>query len=302
MLVVALSLTAGVSSAQAEILPENLTPPSVTAVTPQLGVPEVTSNGTWEASPAPTFTYAWQRCNTNGLECSTISGATTEKYTPVTADIGHTLISVVTAKNKWGSNTAYSKPTNPLSVTQYWYVGGSKLAFGTPTNVTLKGSGTFTLKWKLNGATFQVDCSTLAADEAKIENVNGSANTLSEYTLFLNGCSTPKLKSGAPTCTVPQIVMATRAVTGESLGKSAVKFSPATGSGAFTVQLNGECAGGHGTTYEFSGGFNGISNSATSSLELTEKTSELTIGGNSATLAGTMSIETTGGKTVAVQP
>ena len=53
--------------------------------------------GTWSASAAGTFTYAWLRCNANGRLCTTITGATSPAYTLTADDSGHTIVATVTA-------------------------------------------------------------------------------------------------------------------------------------------------------------------------------------------------------------
>jgi hypothetical protein len=85
--------------------------PVVSPSTPTKGVPVTTTNGTWTGSPAPTFTYRWKRCNAAGAECFTISGATSSTYTPVEADVGHPLVSVVTGRNGTGVEIVNSNPT-----------------------------------------------------------------------------------------------------------------------------------------------------------------------------------------------
>jgi hypothetical protein len=54
------------------------------------------SSGGWSPSPA-SFSYAWQRCNSNGRVCSPIPGASASTYVATPADAGHTLAVVVTA-------------------------------------------------------------------------------------------------------------------------------------------------------------------------------------------------------------
>jgi hypothetical protein len=65
------------------------------------------SNGTWTNSPT-SFKFQWERCNTSGAECSSISGATSSSRTETTEDSGHTLRIEVTATNAVGSGTATS--------------------------------------------------------------------------------------------------------------------------------------------------------------------------------------------------
>jgi hypothetical protein len=59
--------------------------------------------GTWTATPAST-TYQWERCNANGRICAAIAGATSASYTATSADAGHELVALVTARA--GTTTA----------------------------------------------------------------------------------------------------------------------------------------------------------------------------------------------------
>jgi hypothetical protein len=103
-------------------LPENTAVPVVSPATPDQAVPESTTNGTWTHEPT-SYTYQWERCNATGGECKEIAGATSSTYTPVEADVEHTLVVKVTAKNSEGSNTASSKVTNKVKpigeITEY---------------------------------------------------------------------------------------------------------------------------------------------------------------------------------------
>lgn len=69
-----------------------------------------TSNGLWANNPT-SFSYRWQRCDSAGNNCATISGATSSQYRLVQADVGRTVRSLVTARNADGSSTANSKPS-----------------------------------------------------------------------------------------------------------------------------------------------------------------------------------------------
>ena len=55
-----------------------------------------------------TFAYQWQRCDSKGHRCSSLSGAVLPVYTVVSADLGYALRSQVTATNVAGSATATS--------------------------------------------------------------------------------------------------------------------------------------------------------------------------------------------------
>ena len=74
---------------------------------PIVGEVLTSTNGTWTNSPSG-YTYAWDDCNSSGLSCSAIGGATAGTYTIVSGDVGHTIASFVTATNGSGSTTQES--------------------------------------------------------------------------------------------------------------------------------------------------------------------------------------------------
>ncbi|HEX5448766.1 MAG TPA: hypothetical protein VFW85_01760 [Gaiellaceae bacterium] len=71
------------------------TQPVVTGTT-KVGTKLIVKGGTWTVKPK-TLTYTWKSCNPNGRICATIAAATTATYTPVAADVGHTLVAQVLA-------------------------------------------------------------------------------------------------------------------------------------------------------------------------------------------------------------
>lgn len=89
--------------------PTNTAPPIISG-TAQQGDTVTTSNGSWTNSPT-SFGYQWQDCDVSGLHCADIAGATSVSYTLLRADVGHTVVSVVTATNASGSNSQASSPT-----------------------------------------------------------------------------------------------------------------------------------------------------------------------------------------------
>ena len=101
---------AGSASAAA---PETKSPPTIVGA-PILGKTLKAGNGLWRNNP-DTFTYRWMRCDAKGNNCSTIGGATEKTYELVTADLGHTILVLVTAKNDDGSQTANSHPTDVVT-------------------------------------------------------------------------------------------------------------------------------------------------------------------------------------------
>jgi hypothetical protein len=77
----------GVVSAIAPVA--STTDPPTISGTPQVGDALTASPGTWSNQPT-SYTYQWDRCS-NGT-CTPIDGATGTAYTPVTADVGDTLL------------------------------------------------------------------------------------------------------------------------------------------------------------------------------------------------------------------
>ena len=100
------------------------------------------SSGSWTGTTPITFTYQWQRCNTSGASCSNISGATSETYTLVSDDVGHTTVVVVTAHNSAGSA---SKPSAATAV-----VTGATPPANTVAPVI---TGSAAVGWTLNAST-----------------------------------------------------------------------------------------------------------------------------------------------------
>ncbi len=75
-----------------------------------LGNRMTTSDGGWSGKPVA-YGYQWEDCNSVGAECTPIAGATNANYTPVSGDVGHTLVAQVTATNGSGSLAAASAAT-----------------------------------------------------------------------------------------------------------------------------------------------------------------------------------------------
>ena len=67
--------------------------------------------GDWSGTLPITFSYQWQRCDSNGNHCSDIKGATGSTYKLTSADVGHRLRVSLTAKNTAGSTAATSATT-----------------------------------------------------------------------------------------------------------------------------------------------------------------------------------------------
>jgi hypothetical protein len=90
--------------------PVNTAPPTISGTAAQ-GQTLTASPGSWTGSPPPTFGFQWQRCNTAGSNCANIAAATAPTYPLTAADVGATIVVVVTATNSGGSTPASSAPT-----------------------------------------------------------------------------------------------------------------------------------------------------------------------------------------------
>jgi hypothetical protein len=95
-------------------------PPSNTALPTITGEAEVglalsASVGSWSGSQPLIPSYQWQRCDTNGANC-TLVGSNSSTYTLAPADFGFTIVVAVTESNSAGSATASSVPTAPVSL------------------------------------------------------------------------------------------------------------------------------------------------------------------------------------------
>ena len=92
-----------------------VSPPANTALpvvsgTAQQGRALSATSGSWSGSPT-SYAYKWQDCDSSGVNCAAISGATSSGYTLGAGDVGHTIRAVVTATNAGGSTPASSAQT-----------------------------------------------------------------------------------------------------------------------------------------------------------------------------------------------
>ena len=92
--------------------PRNTVRPRISGE-PLVGEEIEVSNGVWTPEPA-TFSYQWQRCDTDGLTCLNVAGATGRTYGVRAADAGLRLRALVTARTSGGdratASTAISDP------------------------------------------------------------------------------------------------------------------------------------------------------------------------------------------------
>jgi len=115
VVVLVLAATAIFVATAVAAVPSNTTAPSISG-TAREGQTLTASNGTWLNTPT-SFSYQWQRCNIDGTGCADISGATSQTYAVVTADVDHRVRVQVTATNADGHASARSDPTEVVSAT-----------------------------------------------------------------------------------------------------------------------------------------------------------------------------------------
>ena len=90
--------------------PLALAPPTVTGDAAS-GAALAATPGQWSGAQPLSLAYQWQRCGAAGLACTDITGASSSSYTAAPADVGSTLVAVVTAANGDGTASAVSAPT-----------------------------------------------------------------------------------------------------------------------------------------------------------------------------------------------
>jgi len=90
--------------------PNNRTEPSIKG-TATVGSTLQANRGEWSGQQPITYTYAWQRCNAQGDNCSEIQGANDTQYEVRDSDSGRTIRVRVTARNDRGQTSAISNPT-----------------------------------------------------------------------------------------------------------------------------------------------------------------------------------------------
>jgi len=115
-------------------VPVNTALPVVSGVA-QSGQTLTSSSGSWSNSPTG-YSYAWDRCDSGGANCSAISGARASSYVVQAADVSSTLRAVVTASNGGGSSApASSAQTAVVTAGAATFgktsVGGSSDTFST---------------------------------------------------------------------------------------------------------------------------------------------------------------------------
>ena len=95
--------------------PANTAKPSISGSSVNVGSTLTGSVGSWSGTQPISFAVSWQRCDSSGGHCQTISGATASTYMLGSADAGARIAFVVRGSNAGGANTASSSPTEVVT-------------------------------------------------------------------------------------------------------------------------------------------------------------------------------------------
>jgi hypothetical protein len=106
--------TKGSGVVAARTTPKNTARPTITGKA-VVGETLTATNGQWTG--AATFSYQWQQCDQNGNNCADIDGANGRTYGVRSTDTGRELLVRVKAANRFGSTTADTDRTVPVTVT-----------------------------------------------------------------------------------------------------------------------------------------------------------------------------------------
>lgn len=197
------------------------------------------------------------------------------------------------------------------ATTQHWYVGGTKLAEGTPTDTAMTGtSEKWVIRWWWLSAPTEVNCTSLSGTNEVENKLGGGIGFLtgkeSNPTFTFSGCAFVKPLSARLYCEIPggKISVYAYGETTEFSAQPSVKFNGVAGTLFEFKAIGTKCPPAlKESNFRFTGSFIGISKSATSSLEVTEASSaNLIAGAQQATLIGSTKLETSTGKTVTVAP
>jgi hypothetical protein len=98
-------------------VPSNTQPPTIRGPTVYRQRPPAfltADKGVWTGSGPVSYSYQWQRCDLEGTSCSDLAGATGGRYRVTRADVGRTLVVVVTATNGSRPRSARSAATKAV--------------------------------------------------------------------------------------------------------------------------------------------------------------------------------------------
>lgn len=178
--------------------PVNTVAPAITG-TPTQNQVLTASNGTWNGSPAPTYTYQWNRC---APTCAAIAGATGSTYTLALADVTHTITVTVKATNTAGNASASSAAVGPIAAAPVAPGDFSLSASPASQSVARGATATYTLTVKdLNGFNKAVNLTVSGLPSSATASFSPASATTTS-TLTVHAPTTVALLSTTSTLTI----------------------------------------------------------------------------------------------------
>lgn len=213
-------------------VPLNTALPAISNANPVVGQSTSVSAGSWQFGPT-NFGYQWL----SGGSDAPGSGATTNTYVPVTADVGQALSVIVTASNGTGSSQAVSASTAPVSATTTSKPSNVTVPVitGTPTvgnslstsNGTWAGTTplTFSYQWKIGGGNATgpgATSGTYTAVTADIGNTLTVQVTATNTLGFASATSAPTVAVTQTASTTPPVISVLPFITDTTSGSSTI--------------------------------------------------------------------------------
>ena len=189
------------TSAVVDPPPTNTTPPTISdrragfspGDHPLTGDTLTTDGDSWTGDTSGGVSYQWEDCDTNGLNCQPISGATDSQYKVRPTDIGSTIALDMTATNVDGLSTDALSPATATVPSSDADLSGLTLSAGTLAPSFAAGSDSYAVS--VPNATGSLDV-TPSVDEAH------ATVTVNGETVASGARATQSLNAGANTITV----------------------------------------------------------------------------------------------------
>jgi Ig domain of plant-specific actin-binding protein len=179
------ALSSGSAQARGQATPPQSTAPPTVSGSASAGSTLSATSGSWSGDTPITFAYQWRRCDSNGANCSSISGANSSTYTVASAEVGSRLRARVTATNGAGqasvdsASTGVVTPTTSPKNTTEPVITGSTVVGQTLTGTNGGWSGTGPITYSYQWVRCPSDGG--AADGGNCPSISGATNTT--YTL-----------------------------------------------------------------------------------------------------------------------
>jgi len=238
--------------------PVNSVAPTVTDTTSSgrfaVGDSLSTTSGTWTGASSG-YAYQWQDCNSSGINCSNIAGATSSTYALASSDAGSTVDAVVTASPIDSGTTneqvaATSAPTSlvPTPPTVVTNAATSVTATGATLNGTINPNGLTVSLYQFDyGTTTSYASGPITASPAPGSGTSPitetatpsglSANTLYHYRIEATNAGGNAQGSDATFTTLPSPAGATPVISGTNTANGTNTLTTTTGTWSGTATI-----------------------------------------------------------------